>query len=103
MRGIEKQGQGVNITLEGTFGYIGQVYYSDNASANILSFASQVDNGCRISYNQDTDDFTMESPSRQNVYTFKRKPTSTGEGRMYACDTRTMVQRSETVLIQTGR
>jgi hypothetical protein len=45
MRGIEKQGKEVNVMLEGTFGDIGQVYYSDNASANILSSASLVDQG----------------------------------------------------------
>ena len=79
------------------------MFYSDKASANILSFASQIDAGASITYNQDNDSFTMIPRSRQTTYTFGRKATTTGESRMYICDTRTMAipLPNEDAMIQT--
>ena len=45
-----QQGGGVKVDHEGEFGEFGTVYYSESASANILSFASQVDSGASIRY-----------------------------------------------------
>ena len=41
------------------------------AAANILSLATAKDNGFRATYNDNTDEFTLVSPSRSD-YTFGR-------------------------------
>ena len=103
MKGVENESNGVLVTEEGTFRDLGKVFYSNKASANILSFASQIDAGASITYNQDNDSFTMIPRSRQTIYTFGRKATTTGERRMYICDTRTMAVplANEEAMIQT--
>jgi Zinc knuckle len=50
MSGVQKGGKGVKIDEEGEFLDIGTVFYSEDATANILSFASQIDSGAEIKY-----------------------------------------------------
>jgi hypothetical protein len=50
--GIQRSASGVKVTQEGEFSDVGTVYFSDSASANILSFASQIDAGADISYDR---------------------------------------------------
>ena len=45
-----QSGGGVDVDREGEFGEFGTVFYSGDASANILSFASQVEAGAKIRY-----------------------------------------------------
>lgn len=45
--GIQLDG-GVDVDREGDFGEFGRIFYSGDASANILSFATQVDAGAII-------------------------------------------------------
>jgi hypothetical protein len=51
MTGVQHGSKGVSISEEGEFLDIGTVFYSKDAAANILSFASQVDAGANIQYN----------------------------------------------------
>jgi hypothetical protein len=57
--GIQRGAAGVRVTEEGIYRDVGIVYYSDLASANILSFASQIDAGADISYDKANDRFVM--------------------------------------------
>ena len=64
MTGVEANTTGVIVNLEGTFSDVGQVYYSDKANANILSFATQIDNGARIVYD-DTNNVFINAAEEQ--------------------------------------
>jgi hypothetical protein len=101
MKGVQSAAQGVEITSEGTFQDCGRVYYSDKSSANILSFACQVDSGAKIHYITESDKFTMKPNGSRNTYTFQRKNIEGSEGRFYSCDIRTMITEEETALVQT--
>jgi hypothetical protein len=91
----------VRVTLEGVFQDVGTVYFDESASANILSFASQVDAGADISYDKSRDRFVMIPASGQNTYYFGRKDVSGSEGRFYICDIRSMIEPRESALVQT--
>ena len=64
------------------------MYYSGAASANILSFASQVDSGAAIRYDYLGDCFTLRPKGSESVYRFGRKHVAGSEGRFYSCDWR---------------
>jgi Zinc knuckle len=86
--GIQRGASGVRVTQQGTFRDIGTVYFNECASANILSFAMQVDSGADITYDKSTDRFTMIPASGSSMYYFARKELAGSEGRFYICDTR---------------
>jgi hypothetical protein len=69
---------------------VAKVYYSDAASANILSLASQIDAGADITYDKSNDCFVMIPANGVSTYYFRRKNVTGIEGRFYVCDTRTM-------------
>ena len=100
--GVEANTTGVIVNLEGTFSDVGQVYYSDKANANILSFATQIDNGARIVYDDTNDVFIMQPKNSKSVYTFGRKQTTGSDGRLYSCGVRTMINYGEEAMISTG-
>ena len=86
----------------GDFDEFGSVYYSENSSANILSFASQVNAGAEINYDRLSDVFTLKRANGSNVYVFSRKNVVGSEGRFYVCDLRTMMmQHNERAMAQT--
>jgi hypothetical protein len=99
--GVHRGANGVKVTEEGDFSDIGTVYCSDSASANILSFASQIDAGADISYDKIADRFVMTPAGGRNTYLFGRKEASGSEGRFYTCDVRTMIVPKEEVFVQT--
>jgi hypothetical protein len=99
LRGIQSGAKAVRLDKLGDFKDFGPVYYSEGAAANILSFASQVDAGSKISYDAAMDQFVLISTSGKMTYVFKRKNVSGSENRFYCCDLVDM--RSETVLVQT--
>jgi hypothetical protein len=99
--GIQRGATGVRVTKEGDFRDIGKVYYDESASANILSFASQIDSGADISYDRGGDRFVMKPASGTSTYYFGRKECAGSEGRFYICDSRTMIEPMETALVQT--
>ena len=70
---------------------MGRVYYSEAASANILSFASQVDSGASIRYDHNDDVFTLQPRNSSNIYRFGRKDIAGSEGRFYSCDWREVI------------
>lgn len=55
-------GGAVTVNEEGDFGELGKVFYSPGASANILSFAAQVDAGAAIRYDY------MKDTSQEKIY-----------------------------------
>ena len=104
MKGVQSDAAGVKIRQEGDFGDVGVVYVSDRSNANILSFASQVDNGADISYDKVGDLFTMRPAGSNKTYSFARKDVSGSEGRFYSCDVRSMISRdqdTEHAMVQT--
>ena len=60
LNGVQSNAKGVRVDQEGQFNEIGNVYYSENATANILSFAAMVDEGAQIRYNQKGSQFTLQ-------------------------------------------
>ena len=92
-------GGGVTVDSEGDFGEFGTVYYSGDASANVLSFASQVDAGATIRYEHEEDCFTLQPKDSDNIYRFGRKTLPGSEGRFYSCDWRSI--ESETAMVTT--
>ena len=75
------------------------MFYNGDASANVLSFASQVDAGATIRYDHIKDCFTLQPKGSDNIYTFGRKTLPGSEGKFYSCDWRSI--EVETVLVTT--
>ena len=94
MKGVDASGDGVKIDTEGDFNEIGAVFVSENSSANIPSFAAQVDSGATVLYDHLEDRFSLTPPGSANTYIFGRKKVTGSEGRFYCCDVRTMVNRA---------
>ena len=102
MSGIQLGAKPVIVDTIGDFDEFGPVYFSKNSSANILSFASQVNAGAEINYDRLTDIFTLRRANSSNTYVFGRKDVAGSEGRFYVCDLRTtMMGRNEHALVQT--
>jgi Zinc knuckle len=90
--GIQRGASGVKVTEEGEFRDVGTVYVNDSATANILSFASQVNAGADITYDKENDRFVMQPAGSKTAYYFGRKQISGSEGKFYICDTRSMIE-----------
>ena len=60
VNGVEAEASGVRVNLEGTLGDIGRVYFSKDASANILSMGTFVDAGAKIEYKAKENRFTVQ-------------------------------------------
>ena len=102
MCGIQRGAKPVIVDTVGDFGEFGQVYFSEHASANILSFASQVNAGADIEYDKTLDRFTLIPAGSSNMYHFCRKDVEGSEGRFYICDLKPMMKiREEHAYIQT--
>ena len=102
MCGIQLGAEPVVVDTVGDFREFGTVYYSEHASANILSFASQVNAGADIDYDKVLDRFTLTPAHSKNTYIFGRKDVEGSEGRFYVCDLREMiVNNSEHTYVQT--
>ena len=96
LNGVQSKAEGVKIALEGDFGDVGKVYYSDESTANILSCAMMVDEGNDVRYNQQFDRFELRPANSKKIYSFCRKNIPGSEGRFYCCDVNTMVKRFAT-------
>ena len=96
MHGVENGSNGVSIELEGEFNELGTVFVSEEASANILSFAAQVDSGATMTYDSSYDRFVMKPAGSDSVYSFCRKNIRGSEGRFYCCDVRSMIGKDAT-------
>jgi hypothetical protein len=79
------------------------VYNSDSASANILSFTSQIDAGAGITYDKANDRFITTPANGEYTDYFGRKDVTGSEGRFYMCDTRTMIESKEAIHVATRR
>ena len=90
-------GEGVEVNEEVDFGELGRVFYSEAASANIPSFASQVDSGAAIRFDYNADCFTLQPRGSSSVYRFGRKDIPGSEGRFYSCDWREILKESAMV------
>ena len=96
LNGVQSKAEGVKITLEGDFGDVGKVYYSDESTANILSCAVMVDEGNDVRYNQQYDRFELRPVNSKKIYSVCRKNIPDSEGRFYCCDVKIMVKRFAT-------
>ena len=69
--------------MVGKFNDIGEVYYSENSTADILWFAAMEDAGADIRYDQKNSRFTLNPRNSKNIYSFCRQdlPGSEGRGR----------------------
>lgn len=98
LNGVQADARGVRVDMEGDrdFCDVGVVYYSDEASANILSMAAMVDVGAAITYDQSENRFTLRPRGSESIYTFCRRNVPGSEGRFYVCDVKTMVSSRAT-------
>ena len=102
MSGIQLGAEPVLVDTVGDFKEFGPVYFSEMASANILSFASQINAGADIDYDKSSDHFTLRPANSGNTYVFSRKNVEGSEGRFYMCDlSSTMQPDEESALVQT--
>jgi hypothetical protein len=102
MCGIQVGADPVIVDTVRDFSEFGTVYFSEDASAKILSFASQINPGADISYDKLRDRFTLTPEGSNNTYIFSRKDMSGSEGRFYTCDLTSMVVRNtEHAYVQT--
>ena len=85
--GVQNDASGVTVSIEGTSRNVGKVYYSDKASANILSMSAMVDSGAIVNYNQEANRFTIT-----DIYSFFRMNVPGSEGKFFICDFRTMIR-----------
>ena len=89
----------MTVDREGDFGEFGTVFYSVSASANILSFTSQVDAGATIRYDHTGDCFSLRPKDSERTYSFGRKQVKGSKGRFYSCDWRDV--EADTALVTT--
>ena len=89
--GVQTDADGVRVSLEGKMGDIGTVYYSKNASANILSMSTLVDSGAIVKYNPKANRFTVQPRGSSLIYSFCRKNIDGNESKFYVCNMNTMV------------
>jgi hypothetical protein len=94
--GIQRGASGMRVTEGGDFKDIGTVYFNESASANIQSFASQIDAEADITYDKQRDRFVG-----RNTYYFGKKQVKGSEGRFYICDSRSIIKPAEAALVQT--
>ena len=70
LNGVQTSAGGVKIDEEGDFNEVGPVYFSREATANILSFAAMVDRGADIRYDPKSERFTLQPKDSDNIYSF---------------------------------
>ena len=99
MSGIQSGAAAVKVDMVGDFLEFGEVYSSESASANILSFASQVSAGARIRYDSDVDEFVMRPANSARTYIFSRKDVSGSEGKFYCCNLDSPQPNSDRALV----
>ena len=88
LNGVQQSAAGVRVDQIGDFNEVGPVYFSKEASANILSFAAMEDAGSKIRYDHSRAEFTLQPVNSSRIYIFKRQPMAGGEGRFFVCDMR---------------
>lgn len=98
--GIQSGADPVFVNTIADFGDFGEVYFSESASANILSFASQINSGADITYNKTADAFVLKPANSDNTYIFGRKNVPGSAGRFYVCDLKSE-ETSDRALVQT--
>ena len=59
--------------MMGDFGEVKNVYYSKDATANILSFAAMVDKRAIIEHDHNTNRFTLQTRNSSKIYSFCRR------------------------------
>jgi hypothetical protein len=87
---------GIKVDLVGDLGDIGEVYYCPKAAANILSFAAMTDAGADIRYDAKVGSFAMKPKGSENIHSFCRQNLKGSEGKLYVCDTRSMMAKNPT-------
>jgi Reverse transcriptase (RNA-dependent DNA polymerase)/Zinc knuckle len=96
VNGVQANAAGVRVDMVGILGDIGEVYYSRNASANILSMSGLVDSGAKVIYDQKRNRFTVQPKGSRNIYSFCRKNITGSENKFYVCDMKTMISNVPT-------
>ena len=96
LNGVQANADPIEVDLVGDFNELGEVFYSDKASANILSFAAMSDSGARIEYDHKQKRFTLCPKGSKLIYSFCRLPVPGSEGRFYSCDMSSMVSTKKT-------
>ena len=87
---VQLGAKGVPVDEEGDFGEIGPDYYSQGATANILSFAAMADSGADIRYNHETGCFVLQPAGSRTTYSFSRQNLPGSTGQFYMCDANDM-------------
>ena len=86
LNGVQAGAKGVRISQEGDFSDVGKVYYSENSTANILSYAVMVDQGNDVAYDKASDSFVLKPLGSETTYKFCRKNVTGSGGKFYCCN-----------------
>jgi hypothetical protein len=91
VNGVQAEASGVRVNLEGTLGDIGRVYFSKDASANILSMGTLVDARAKIEYKAKENRFTVQPKGSKVIYSFCRKKVNGNDSKFYVCNMGSMI------------
>jgi hypothetical protein len=70
---VQVNAKRIRVDTIGDFGEVKNVYYSKDATANILSFAAMVDEGAVIEYDHNANRFTLQPCDSNKIYSFCRR------------------------------
>ena len=74
IEGISDSAGHIDTNLCGHTGFNHSAWYTDRATANLLSFGECVDNCYRVEYNREKDSFGIEVTKGGAYYEFRRQP-----------------------------
>jgi hypothetical protein len=97
VNGVQKDAAGVRVNMEGKLGDIGTVYYSKDATANILSMSTLVDSGATVKYYHSANRFTVQPKGSKIIYSFCRKNIPGNESKFYVYNMDSMVNTVPTL------
>ena len=86
VNGVQVNASGVRVDQQGRLGDIGTAYYSENATANILSMSTLVDSGAKVNYDSRGNRFTVQPKGSETIYIFGRRQLPGSESEFYVCN-----------------
>lgn len=101
VNGVQANATGVRVDKEGKLGDIGRVYYSRNATANILSMSTLIDSGANITYDQHENKFSVQPKGSETTYCFSRRNVPGSGNKFFVCNMRDMMAPPSRALMTT--
>jgi hypothetical protein len=96
VNGVQSDAAGVRVNMKGRLGDIGTVYYSKNATANILSIPNLVDSGDIVKYDSKGNKFTVQPKGNSQIYNFSRRNVAGNDSKFCVCNMDTLFSSAAT-------